>query len=85
MYTIMPESEGKVVGIKATGEIVSNDFQSIMPQLISVFQKYSPIRLLMDWTEFEGFTSDAVSDECHFLINLAQEIELAAIVGPSHP
>ena len=83
MYTIMPQSEGKVVGIKATGRIDSEDFQNIMPQLIAVFQKNSPIRLLMDWTNFDGFTSDAESDEFQFLINRSREIELAAIVGPS--
>ncbi len=81
MILIMPQSEGRLVGIKATGRIGPDDFQNVMPHIIEVLENHSPIKMLLDWTNCDGFTPDAESDRFGFLISYGSNIEKVAIVG----
>lgn len=62
MIEIMKESEGNIVGIRATGMLTTADYnQVLVPKLAEILQRFDPLRALfyMD-RDFMGWDLKAV-------------------------
>jgi hypothetical protein len=83
MFKIMPESEGKIIGIRATGKLTDQDYQEVLiPSLEALIKRHGKIRLLcfMD-EEFGGIEAGAVWDDAKFFLPHKNDFEKMAVVG----
>lgn len=86
MITIMPESCGNVVGVRAAGKLTDKDYTEVLiPTLNALFQNYGKLNLLfyMDDT-FQGWNLEAAWDDAFFgLQHRADFAKLAVVGGPA--
>ncbi len=83
MFQIMPESEGKISGLRATGKLTDRDYQEVLiPSLEALIKQHGKIRLLcfMD-EEFTGLEPGAFWDDAKFFFPHKDDFEKMAIVG----
>jgi hypothetical protein len=83
MFQIMPESGGKIVGLRATGKLTDQDYQEVLiPSLEALINQHGKVRLLcyMD-DEFSGVEAGAIWDDAKFFLPHKDDIEKMAIVG----
>ncbi len=83
MFQIMPESQGKILGLRATGKLTDQDYQEVLiPRLEALIKKHGKIRLLcfMD-EEFAGLEAGALWDDAKFFLPHKDDFEKMAIVG----
>jgi hypothetical protein len=81
MFTILPESAGDLVCLKAAGRLTDEDYQDLMPRLEAVIAEHGSLRLLADLTEFEGWQWRAAWDDLAFGIKHWNQVSKIAIVG----
>ena len=80
----LPESEGNIIGFKATGKLVDEDYKKvIIPSMESIAEKYDKERCLLYLPKsFEGWTPKAMWDD--FKIGVGKyrhSFEKIALVG----
>ncbi len=65
MLEILPESEGNIVGVKATGRFDRQEFHEfLMPRLREIIKEHGRVRLLFCLEEdFQGFDLEAIKNE----------------------
>jgi hypothetical protein len=83
MVQIMPESAGKIIGLRATGKLTDQDYQEILIlSLEALINQHGNIRLLcfMD-EEFAGLAAGALWDDAKFFLPHKDDFEKMAIVG----
>jgi len=83
MITILPESAGNTLGVRATARLTDSDYTDIwVPTLEAVIDKYGKVRALlyMD-AEFEGWEASALWDDARFGLKHNDDFEKIAIVG----
>jgi hypothetical protein len=83
MFKIMPESEGRIVGLRATGKLTDQDYREVLiPSLEALIKRYGKIRLLcfMD-EEFVGIEPGAIWDDAKFFLPHKNDFEKMAVVG----
>ena len=83
MFQIMSESEGKVIGVRATGKLTDQDYQEVLiPSLEALINQHGKVRLLcyMD-DEFAGVEAGAIWDDAKFFLPHKDDLEKMAIVG----
>lgn len=83
MFQIMPESEGKVIGLRATGKLTDQDYREVLiPSLEALINQHGKVRLLcfMD-EEFAGLEAGAMWDDARFFLHHKDDFEKMAIVG----
>jgi hypothetical protein len=83
MVQIMPESQGKILGLRATGKLTDQDYQEVLiPRLEALIKKHGKVRLLcfMD-EEFAGVEAGAMWDDAKFFLPHKNDFEKMAIVG----
>jgi hypothetical protein len=83
MLEIMQESEGKVVGFRATGKLTTADFdQVLLPRLESPSRQFNKLRALvyMD-ANFVGWDLPAAWANTKLDIRFHGDLEKVAIVG----
>lgn len=83
MVKIMPESEGKIIGLRTTGKLTDQDYQEVLiPNLETLINQHGKIRLLwfMD-EEFTGLEAGAMWDDAKFFLPHKDDFEKMAIVG----
>ena len=83
MFLIMPESEGKVIGLRATGKLTDQDYQEVLiPSLEALINQHGKVRLLcfID-EEFTGLEAGAVWDDAKFFLLHKDDVEKMAIAG----
>ncbi len=83
MFKIMPESEGRIIGVRATCKLMDQDYQEVLiPSLEALINRYGKIRLLcfMD-EEFAGIEAGAIWDDAKFFLPHRNDIEKMAVVG----
>jgi len=83
MFKIMHESEGKIVGLRATGKITDQDYQEVLiPSLETLINRYGKIRLLCFMDEgFAGIEAGAIWDDAKFFLPHRNDFEKMAVVG----
>lgn len=83
MIEILPESEGKVLGIRATGRVTNEDYEKVfIPRLKKIIAEHGAVSCLyyMD-AEFQGWEVGAMWDDAKFGIKHAKDFDKIAVVG----
>ena len=85
MIEIMPETEGKVLVVKATEKLTARDYEEVfipkINQLIEEYRKVSVVVLLAE--NFSGWEIGAAWDDASFGIQHRHDFEKMAVVGGS--
>ena len=70
MIHIMQESQGKIIGLRATGKLTDQDYKEVLiPSLESLIHKHGKIRLLCFMDEdFAGLEPGAIWDDAKFFL-----------------
>jgi hypothetical protein len=83
MVTVLPGSDGKVLGIQASGKLTSKDYEEVMvPQLEELINKFGQARFLCYVDEtFAGLEMGAMLDDAKFFLKHKNDLEKLAVVG----
>lgn len=81
MFEFLPQSEGRYVAVKVTGTLSDDDYHQFVPQLEAIIAERRPIRLLLDLTEFAGWTAGGAWSDFTFDLQHRRDFERIAIVG----
>lgn len=81
MFEILPETQGQLIALKAMGRLTAADYEVLQAEMDGLLAVANPARILLDWTELEGF--DAEGDRRSFLFWLGEwsKIDRIAIVS----
>ena len=83
MIEIMPESEGNVLAVKATGKLTAADYEDVfIPKLKEVIEEQGKARMVFYLSEtFEGWELGAAWDDAKFGTKHMHEFDKIALVG----
>ena len=81
MFEFLPQSDGRYVAVKVTGTLDDADYHAFMPKLATIIAEKGPIRLLLDLTEFKGWTAGGAWSDLGFELQHRRDFERIAIVG----
>jgi hypothetical protein len=83
MIEILPESEGKSIGLRITGKLTEKDYTAVLlPPLENLLRQYGKIRLLCCIDEnFTGLEPGAMWQDAKFFFPHKDDFEKMAIVG----
>ena len=83
MIAIMQETEGKILVVKATERLTSQDYETVfIPQLQQLIEKFGKIRVLLYLADnFTGWELGAAWDDAVFGIKHRHDFEKIAVVG----
>jgi len=84
MLEILPESEGNILGVKATGTFNHQEYHEfLMPHLREIIKEHGRVRLLFYLEEdFQGFDLEAIKNEA-FGSGHQDDFQKIAVVGGS--
>lgn len=82
MLTIMEESEGRVVGIRAGAKLTEADYKDLLPKLEDRFREFGKLNVLFYADEsFEGWNMEAAWEDASFGFAHISDFERLALVG----
>jgi len=83
MFTIMPESSGPVVGVRATGKLTDADYkETLIPALDKLFAAHGTLNVLIYLDDgFEGWELGAAWDDARFGLGHRSDFARLAVVG----
>lgn len=86
MIEILPETQGNLVAVKASGSLSTEDYTQIwIPKLIGAIETHGRIRALILFdASFQGWQAGAVWEDARFGFHHANDFEKIALVGASH-
>ncbi len=85
MIEILPESQGNILGIRASGTLTDSDYKDILiPRLEGIIGEYGKARVLCRMDEdFHGWEGEAMWDDAKFGVAHRHDFEKFAVVGGS--
>jgi hypothetical protein len=83
MFQIMPESAGKIIGVRASGKLTDRDYREVLiPYLEPLIKQYGKVRFLCCIEEdFAGMEAGAMWDDAKFYFPHRNDFEKMALVG----
>jgi hypothetical protein len=83
MITILPETTGYTLAIKASGKLSAENYETVfLPILDKLIKRYGQIRLVMQFDEnFEGWEAGAMWDDAKFGLQHRNDFKRIAVVG----
>ncbi len=83
MLEIMPESQGKVLWVRARGKLSDQDYQEVfIPRMEAIIKEHGQIRLLFHLAaDFEGWELGALWEDLKLDLRHRQDFEKIAVVG----
>ena len=83
MIEILPQSEGKTLGVRLTGKVTDEDYEKVfLPALDELIQKYGKASCVYFMDEdFEGWKLGAMWDDASFGMKHRNDFEKIAVVG----
>jgi hypothetical protein len=83
MIEILPESEGKILAIKASEKLTDEDYkETFIPRMDQLITEFGRIRVLFTMGDnFKGWEAAALWDDAHFGATHREQFEKMAIVG----
>lgn len=83
MISILPESDGSILGVRATARLTDSDYTDIwVPAMAAIIDKYGKVRALLYMDAgFEGWEASAFWDDATFGLKHNDDFEKIAIVG----
>ena len=83
MFEILDDTENGIVRVAFVGEIQPTDYEISTPIFEKIIKTRKPLRLLLDWTRFSGWSQESESQAFLFRIRHRSDIERIAAVGES--
>jgi hypothetical protein len=74
-------NEGKIVEVKATGKLTSEDYGHFVPEVERLLKLHGHIRLLFEMRDFHGWAAGAMWQDLKFGVKHFRDIERLAMVG----
>jgi hypothetical protein len=81
MFEILDDTENGIVRVVFVGEIQPTDYDVSAPTFEKIIKTRRPLRLLLDWTRFSGWSQESESQAFWFRIRNRGDIDRVAIVG----
>jgi len=81
MFELLPDSDGKVIGIHATGRLHDSDYKEFLPKIEERIDEFGKIKLLVDMEGFVGWDLFAAWDDFTFGMTHWHHFEKMAMVG----
>jgi SpoIIAA-like len=83
MIEILPESDGNVLGVRASEKLTDEDYKSVwIPRLEETIRVHGKVRALLYLDEgFEGWEAHALWDDAKFGLQHRKDFEKLAVVG----
>jgi hypothetical protein len=83
MIEFMPESSGRVLGIRARGKLTDADYKrTLIPELESRFARHEKVAMLLLLDEtFQGWDWNAAWDDACFGLKHRADFDRVAVVG----
>jgi hypothetical protein len=81
MVTVMPGSEGNVLGVQMISTIHKGDYAELVPKVEALVQQYDDVRMLCDLGEFKTAAADAWLADLKFGQEFHSKVSKMAIVG----
>ncbi|MFQ5952041.1 MAG: STAS/SEC14 domain-containing protein [Candidatus Omnitrophota bacterium] len=83
MIEILPESQDNVLGIKASGKVTAEDYETVLiPKLDSLLAEHARGKFLYYLPEeFEGFEVGAMWDDAKYYAGHSDKFDKVALVG----
>ena len=80
---VLPDSEGKVLGVRARAKLTAQDYEEIwVPRLRKLIDERGSVRVLLFMgADFEGWEIGAAWDDAKFGIQFGGKCEKIAVVG----
>lgn len=77
------EAGGRIARVAISGKLEKEDYELFAPELERLIQQHGKIRLLVEFIEFEGWSTLAAWEDIKFDISHFSDIERLAILGES--
>ena len=81
MFEILDDTENGIVRVAFVGEIQPTDYEVSGPTSEKIIKTRKPLRLLLDWTRFSGWSQESESQPFFFRIGHRSDMQRVAIVG----
>ena len=81
MITILPETDGPLIALKAIGKLTDADYEDAVPKMEAIITREGKVKLIADLTEFEGWEWVAAWDDFAFGIKHWNDIDKMAFIG----
>jgi hypothetical protein len=84
MFEILPESQGDLIAIKASGKLTADDYEKfLVPKLDKLFAAYGKLRMLVLFSEdFSGWAEvSAAWDDAMIGLQHPRDFKKLALVG----
>lgn len=81
MYEILTESQGKLLGLRVSGKVTAEDYESLIPEMERRIDAAGPLRLLCDMRDFGGIEIEAFWADFKFSVRHLKDFERMAVVG----
>lgn len=83
MITILPETTGYTLVVKASGKLSVENYETVfIPILEKLIQRYGQIRLVMQFDQsFTGWEAGAMWDDAKFGLQHRNDFKRVALVG----
>jgi len=83
MIEVLPESQGTILGIRATGKLTDQDYrEGLIPRLEGMIRDQGKVRFLCHLDqEFAGWEMGAMWDDAKFFLSHKDDLEKLAVVG----
>ena len=72
---------GRLLEVKVTGKIVKQDYETFSPAVERLVKVHGKIRILMEMSDFHGWTAGAVWEDTKFAARHFRDIERLALIG----
>ena len=85
MLEVMPESDGKILWLRADGWLTDRDYREVfLPSLETVLQEHGKVRVLFHLApDFQGWTPGALWADLKLDLKHLGDFEKVALVGAS--
>lgn len=71
----------KVLHVRLNGRLTDADYQVFVPELEALIARHGSLRLLVEMTDFHGWSAGALWDDFRVYLKHGNEIERLAFVG----
>jgi hypothetical protein len=75
------EVDGKIETIKLSGQLTKEDYQRFLPQIERRINQHGKVRMLVQMTDFHGWSMGALWEDIKFDLKHFSHIERLALVG----
>jgi hypothetical protein len=83
MITVLPESAGNILVLRAVGKLTDQDYKDVLiPRLDSIIREHGTAQLLLDMgDDFHGWEAEALWDDTHFGLAHRNDFQKMGVIG----